>query len=153
MDWGLVLNYVGAIFTVGLTVAAIVGVIFGVKAYVERLVDKRLDSPETIDRLSKLIRPTVIFDNKGTILADLGAMEYIESIGVSGNEEQPLLPIRIELKCNKFLDLPPMLTSMDNYSYGEKVSRKDKFGWIFELEPMSYDTQDATFRFRLEVLR
>ncbi len=92
MDWGLVLNNVGTIFAVGLTVAAIVGVIFGVKAYVERLVDKRLDSPETIDRLSKLIRPTVIFDNKGTILADLGAMEYIESIGVSGNEEQPLLP-------------------------------------------------------------
>ena len=80
-------------------------------------------------------------------------MEYIESIRVSGNEEQPLLPIRIELKCNKFLDLPPMLTSMDNYSYREKVSRKDKFGWIFELEPMSYDSQDATFRFRLEVLR
>ncbi len=146
-------EFLVAVWALVLAVAALLGMIFGVKSYVEGLVDKRLDSPETIDKLSKLIRPAVIFDNKDTVLADLGAMEYIESISVSGNEEHPLLPRCIELKCKKFLALAPMLTSIDLYSYKETVSRKGKCGWIFELEPMSYESSDATFRFRLEVFR
>ena len=135
-----------------LGVVTIVAILFAVTGYVRYLVNKMLDSPETIDKLSKLIRPAVIFDNEGRVLADLGAMEYIESIVVTSGIER--LPIRIELKCKTFLALPPLLTSLDIYAYEETVSRNGKFGWIFNLKPISYETSETTsYRFRFEVLR
>jgi len=139
-----------------LNVLAVIGglvvLVFGFTKYVDHLVDKRLKSSETIDKISRLIRPSVIFDNKGVILADLGGMEYVESINLGYNEKEPLLPTRIELKCRKFLALPPLLTSLDNYSYIETANRGQGLSWIFDLDPSSYTT-DVGYRFRLEILR
>ncbi len=154
MDWELVINNVVTVIGVVLTGAALVGAIIALNAHIKRLVDKRVDSPETIDKLSKLIRPAVIFDNEGRVLADLGAMEYIESICVTGSLGPTTMDsIRIEVECKKFLDLPPLLTLLDTSFGNTTPTRTGKFGWIFELGPMSYSSDDATFRFRLEVLR
>ncbi len=137
-----------------LGVVTIVGILFAVTRYVRYLVNKRLDSPETIDKLSKLIRPSVIFDHEGRVLADLGAMEYIESIGVTGSLGPTTMDsIRIEVECKKFLDLPPLLTLLDSSFGNTTPTRTGKFGWIFELGPMSYSLDNGIVRFRLEVLR
>ena len=133
-------------------IGGLVGAIYGFKRYVESLVTKKLESHETIDKVSRLIRPSVIFDNKGIILADLGAMEYVKSIDLSYDDKEPELPVTVEIKCKQFLALPPLLTSLDNYSYQEKATRDKELSWVFELEPMSYVSDAANFRFRLEIL-
>ena len=138
------------------SIAALVSIVYGFKKYVESLVTKKLESGETIDRISRLIRPSVIFDNKGVILADLGAMEYLKSLDLAYDDKIQELPIRVEVKCKKFLALPPLLTSLDNYSYLEKSTRGKELSWVFELDPGSYvigDGKEGYFRFRLEILK
>jgi hypothetical protein len=135
-------------------ILGVIGSVYGFKNYVDGLVNKKLESSETIDKISRLIRPSLIFDNKGVILADLGAMEHIKSINLGYNEgREPTLPTRIEVTFKKFLALPPLLTSLDSYSYNEKVNRGQGLSWIFELEPLSYTSDIGYFRFRVEVLR
>lgn len=134
-------------------IGGLIGVIYGFKRYVESLVTKKIESHETIDKISRAIRPSVIFDNKGVILADLGALEYVKSIELGYNKETPELPITVEVRCKKFLALPPLLTSLDNYSYIEKAARGKELSWVFELDPMSYTSDIGHFRFRLEIIR
>jgi len=106
-----------------------------------------------IDKLVRVIRPSLLFNNKGAILADLGGLEYVDSIKLGYAKDVPQLPTRIEVKCKKFLALSPLLTSIDNYSFVETAERGEGLAWVFNLEPTSYTSDVDKFRFRLEILR
>jgi len=121
---------------------------------VEKLVDKRLKDREVIEKLAKIIRPSMIFDSTEAIIADLGALEYIESVKIVKYEDQEKkVPVVIEVKAKKHLVLPPLLTSIDQYQFAESAKRGPGFMWIFTLTPLAITADVPPFRFRLEVLQ
>jgi hypothetical protein len=146
---------INAILGVALAIIAILGGAYGLALYIDSVVDKRLKDREVIEKLAKIIRPSVIFDSNEVILADLGATEYIESIKIVRYEDkEKKVPVSIEVKCKKFLHLAPLLTSIDQYTFIETVERGPRFMWIFTLKPLGYLTSDVPpYRFRLEVLQ
>jgi hypothetical protein len=88
------------ILEIGGIIVTLVGAFFALSPYVENLVDKRLKDREVIEKLSKSIRPSMIFDSKESIIADLGDSEYIEFIKILDYEdkEKKTIPIVIEIK-------------------------------------------------------
>jgi hypothetical protein len=144
------------IITLVAAIVAIVWFFYSLPLEVEKLVDKRLKEKEIVEKLAKTIRPSVIFDSTSRILADLGAFEYIESVNVVKYlDKESRIPVSIEVKCKKFLPLPPLLTSLDLYAYDQTVDRGPgpEFTWIYKLEPDSYSSIVRPLRFRLEVLQ
>jgi hypothetical protein len=152
---GLLKNInIGAIVGIAASIVALIGAFYGLTSYVETLVDKRLKDREVIEKLAKVIRPSVIFNSNEAILADLGASEYIESIKIVRYfDKENKIPVSIEVKCKKFLPLAPLLTSIDQYTFAESAERGAGFMWIFKLEPLGYTENAPPFRFRLEVLQ
>ena len=142
------------ILEVGVIIVTLVGAFFALPPYVENLVDKRLKDREVIEKLSKSIRPSMIFDSKESIIADLGGSEYIEYIKIVKYEDQEKkIPIVIEVKPKKYLALPPLLTSIDQYTFMETAERGPGFLWIFKLQVLGSTSPAPPYRFRLEVLQ
>jgi hypothetical protein len=80
-------------------IVMLVGIFYGLTSYVDSLVDKRLKDREVIERLARIIRPSMIFDSNESTIADLGASEYIESIKiVKYKDQEKKIPVVIEVK-------------------------------------------------------
>src|SRR6059036_3515008 len=80
-----------AVVTGLITLLGVVGAIVGFNAYVDHKIDAKMSDPTFIRTIASQVRPAVIFDSNGSILADLGGMQYFESITVSfpAIEKQP----------------------------------------------------------------
>ena len=145
----IALNIILATFAI----CGFIGAIYVAIRFIENTVKLKIESKETIEQLAKLIRPSVIFDTNEVILADLGAMDFIKSIKVSSEKELGgIVPTQIEIDCKNFIALPPLLTSLDTYTYAETVERGPGFSWIYKLNPVSYTEAQPFLRFRIEIL-
>jgi len=135
-------------------IVMLVGIFYGLTSYVYSLVDKRLKDREVIERLARIIRPSMIFDSNESTIADLGASEYIESIKIVKYEDQEKkIPIVIEVKPKKHLALAPLLTSIDQYTFMETAERGAGFMWIYKFQHLGSTSPAPPYRFRLEVLQ
>jgi hypothetical protein len=139
---------------VAVSIVTLVIAFYGLPLYVETLVDKRLKDREVIEKLAKIIRPSMIFNSKESVLADLGASEYIESIKIVKYEDKEnTIPTVIEVKPKKHLALAPLLTSIDQYTFIETAERGAGFMWIYKLQHLGSTSPAPPYRFRLEVLQ
>jgi hypothetical protein len=149
-----IIKSISAGLAVAVSIVTLLGAFYGLPLYVETLVDKRLKDKEVIEKLAKSIRPSMIFDSNGSTIADLGALEYIESVKIlEYYDKEKKAPVAIEVKPKKPLVLPPLLTSIDSYQFAESVKRGQGSMWIFTLTPLAIAADVPPFRFRLEVLQ
>ena len=138
-------------------VTAIVLLMGAYLAYLGHLdgrIEKKLHDAEFLKELSNTLRPSVVFDQKNSIIADMGAMQYIDEITV---ETEGGGPTKIIVAPKAFLGIAPLLECLDGEFNITKTQGK-KFVWEYKLEhsskmaPVS-STRIKNHRFRIEVLR
>lgn len=142
---------------VSLIVAIVVGV-YGAVTFIDNRIDKKLAEASTLRKVAELVRPSCIFDERGSILFDSGAMQTIEEIKVEdiGKEQTGgKLPFRVIVRPKRLLTHAPLISVLDTFSVDIAVERGPKFDWVYTIYyggPVSEKNQYQRCRYRLEVL-
>ena len=131
-----------------LTLAAL----YGVYSYVDWRIEKKINDPEFIRKISSNIRPSVVFDSRQSIEIDLGAMQFIEKIEVIPSKD-PRFPKKIVVSPKKYLSHAPFLTTLDETEFAIMVERGPKFDWVYHLDISKYLGNLKKTRFRLEIVK
>lgn len=142
------------------TVLTAVACLFAINRYIDSKIEDKLESAEFINKVAQSMRPSVIFDLNGSILSDMGAMQYIEDIKVDVKKPQRY---DIIISPKEFLSVAPILECLDEQPK-MIIKRGKKFDWIYELyEPMHIVASGGAdppkgadvvgLRFRLEVVK
>jgi hypothetical protein len=135
-----------------------VGAVYGLTFWVNTLVDSRVQSDEIIKKIANRIRPYVIFDEKDTILADMGAMNYLHSIHVEVVLENPdaIPSYKITVTPNQFLSNVPILQVLEGHFYEVKTGRGPGYEFVYTIDVTGISAGDNVerthARFRLEIL-
>jgi len=156
------------VFTV---VAVGVAAVYGLTVWVNTLVDSRVQSDEVLKKIANKIRPSVIFDEKGTILADMGGMSYLESVPHVErivNDAANTVGYKITVSLKQFLSNTPILQVMESYGYTLNTTPGPGYQVIYEVSigfqmitekdgntsiAHGVTSEDSThLRFRLEIL-
>ena len=147
--------------TLGVVVAlaGVVGAYYLLDQRTDEKIQKALESDSVIRKIAAQVRPAVIFDQKGSILADLGGMQHLESISVP-------VPINARFDPNvgpttqtvivtpKYhLAHEPLLESVDDATWIFSWSRGKGHEWVCSIVSDSAQPGQTDFRFRLEIIR
>lgn len=136
-------------------VASLIGAVIGAIGYslffedriVNRIVDK-LKSPEIIQQIASLVRPSLIFDQNGTIIHDSGGQQFIKEIKTE--------PTMMLIFPTEHLKQPPILECL-NRGMDFKCKRINTIDWECEVHSPKYMLWDGSdhiveWRFRLEII-
>lgn len=115
-------------------------------------------SEDFLSKLAKETRPTCVFDSNGTILANLGASDYIQNIHVV---LQPAsYGMDVFLDCKQHLAYAPLVTCLNSGVFAVDATRTPPNGWKYSLRPSAtvgwipVDKMETNFvwQFKLEIL-
>ncbi len=127
----------------------------GCNAYLDSRIESRITDPAFMQELAGNVRPSVLFDDKGGVLADLGAMKFIDRIEVSRGADEVWT---ITISPSEFLGIEPILEGVDS-QFVIRAERGNKNDWVYQLHrvhPLIVSTlppQRKNLRFRLEIVR
>ena len=145
-------NFIGLVILISAFVAAIYGVI----SFVDWRIDKQINDADFLRKIARKVRPSLVFDEKGSIIADMGAVGLIKNILIT---EGPKDSFTIVVSPVDFLAIEPVLEPLDG-RYNIQGQRGKKFDWIFNLSRIStYFAEGSALpprerqRFRLEIIR
>jgi hypothetical protein len=132
--------------------AALFAIVRGFDYYVDQKMERLLSDESFLRKVSSKVRPSLIFDQKGSILVDQGALELIEKIELPENHGG--LPSKVVVTPKKFLSHAPLLTPLDPYVIDARASRGSGLEWQYQIAytGVGVDVNFSQCRFRLEVL-
>jgi hypothetical protein len=112
-----------------------------------------LDQEKAISKIQDKIRPSMIFDQKETILDDNGASDYIEDIDVQPKNISGYDIIQsIVIYPKMYLETIPLLEPQPNASYAiTSEERGKKFEIIYNLKEVGFVRTELNPKFRLEI--
>jgi len=132
--------------------AAIIGAFYGVLFFIDKRIENRIRDDGFLRKLASALRPTVIFNHKGSILVDQGAMHYIETIDIELDKEPPY-PKQIIIHAVKHLPYAPLLTPLDGGGISNiSISRGKKYDWVYTLDYFMTSDEWEELRYRLEII-
>ena len=126
----------------------------GVNSYLDSRIDSKINNADFLKKLARSVRPSLVFDEKGSIVADMGAVPFVNNISVS---KGPKDSFKIVVSPVEYLGVEPVLEALDD-NYTIRAERGQKFDWVFHLSGI----QTIVFedspkrdrqRFRLEIIR
>src|SRR5689334_1345599 len=111
-------------------------------------------SPEFMRAVASQVRPAVIFDSNGSILADLGGMQYLEAIQVSFPDREKGTGT-IMLKPKLLLTVPPEITGMGGAQIFPIPKRGPGYEWAYGVDEIYLVKDDVPkpYHSRLEIIR
>jgi hypothetical protein len=143
-----------------LEIAAIIGLFFAavnwVKSSIDSALDRKLSDPTILRKIAAESRPTVIFDSRESILADMGASQFIKNISITYTNDisEGKLPISIDIDFTTHLPVSPLLTPLHNEGVLIRSERGKGFSWHFMLSYASTISLGSELRtYRLELIR
>ena len=77
-------------FAVVSAVIVLVAAYHGLNYYIDVRIDSKINNADFLKKLGRSIRPSLIFDEKGSILADMGAVPFVTNIFVSKGSKDTL---------------------------------------------------------------
>lgn len=129
-------HWQGLVFIASL-LACLAGGIIGVFAWVDSRVEKMLSDSAFLAKIGNRLRPDLLIDSAGTILADRGAMDYLDDLQAVPDSEFPTVVGQLTITPKKFMALPPLITSVDG-AYLEVISTRGKgLRWTFSIRYLS----------------
>ncbi len=135
-----------------ITILVILGGLFAFNDFLNNRIDNRINDAEYISKLSKSLRPYLIFNQNGSIVYDHGAESLLDSISVdfilNFNMDKP---IKIIIYPKKFLKVKPLLECLTGIGYQEKASRHGFKSWEYVLDVNSYGEAENNL-FMIEIL-
>jgi hypothetical protein len=93
-----------------------------------------------LGKLSERIRPSCIFDSHGSIEADMGTGEYVESLTVT--PVQRIYGFEVVVKAKRHLAYAPLVVGLNANLYPVSSTREKGNDWKIVLQPNS--TQSST---------
>jgi len=134
-------------------VALVVSSIYGFSVYVRTQVRNILEDDKFIKEIATRVRPSVIFDEKGSILANQGAMQYLDSIKVTveTHRDRANMPVRIVVSPKQLLSYPPIIESLNFNSFVISEKRGEQYNWIYTMQQLNFG--ETEYRFRLEIVK
>lgn len=134
--------------------ASLFGVYHGVNLYVDSRIQDKLSNPTFLRHLARSVRPSVVFDDRESIIADQGAMSYLTKIAVIRSEKDSFT---IKVTPSEYTGVEPILEPLD-FAYAIDAERGPGYDWIFHLRDMGILTHNTPKdkrpqRFRLELIR
>ena len=144
--------FIERVVTVFLSFCAVVATIYGLLAFIDWRVSETVNTDDFLQRLSASVRPSCIFDEKGSIIYDQGAMEFIDDIKII--ERYNAIPTKILIRPKRLLSVAPLITPLEEYVAVSTAERGEKYDWIITLDLTSSAGSDSfkTAKYRLEVL-
>jgi hypothetical protein len=115
--------------------AVIGGAIYGVPAWVHKEAQNAVLNEKFLGTLAARIRPTCVFDSRGAIEADLGAMEYLEDIRVTPAPQ--VYGFEVVVKANRHLAYAPLVTGISADLFPQSATRGRLHEWRIVLSPSS----------------
>jgi hypothetical protein len=140
------------------TVAAIGTAFIRARGYIEDRIKEALSKDEVIEKISLLVKPDMIFNEKGSIVADRGASAFIQDNGIQiklGNDFDDSIPEEICISFSKHIKIPPLLTPLNPDSVFVTVKRGKSHDWVYSFEyTMTTTPDDSEYLrlYRLEIL-
>jgi hypothetical protein len=153
---GALKENLGVVGTFILSLGGLFGMVLGFNSYLDNRIESRLTDPVFVKQLNSKLRPTVIFDEHGTILSDSGGMEHIREIRVVRSDKDKNDWI-VTIRSIRHLAVEPVIEPLDD-RYVVNAHRGQGFDWIFTLDAkvfmvaQSSATIDHPERFRLELV-
>lgn len=141
-------RYAGAALAVIVSLLAL----FGFDQYIDYKIGRAFQDPDNVQRISTRVRPAVIFDSRGSIIADLGCADAITDIKVLCADGNTNHPTHITITPKRFLSQQPLLTSIDDNEYEITVNRGHLRDWEYSLSAMKTIERNEPDRFRLEII-
>jgi hypothetical protein len=120
------LSSTGYIINGILIIAGLFGAFYGLPKFIDSRVEQYVHTDEFLKKLSDNVRPSCIFDQKGAIIVDMGAMSHIENIEVSPTPKNEF-PGRIIVHPNRYFSHAPLLSTIDPFIMNVSVERGTKF--------------------------
>ena len=142
------------IYAVVGTIIFLVAAYHGLNSYIDSRIDSKIHNADFLKKLARSVRPSLVFDEKGSILADMGAVPFVTNISVSKGPKDSL---KITVSPVEYLGMEPVLEALDD-QYTIRAERGQKFDWVFHLAGIqtlvlqSSPKRDRS-RFRLEIIR
>ncbi len=138
-------------------IAICIGSIYGADKYLTAKIQSAVQDEALLRKISAKVRPSVIFDQAGSVLVEQGAMESIDNITVHRDTNSPGfdLPVKITVTPKRFLSHAPLLQVIGPYTLTVTNSRGTKFDWVYELSYVGSGNPPPDFKhcqFRLEIL-
>ena len=137
----------------------VIGGILAANAWVQKVAHDAVLEERFLATLAARVRPVCIFDSRGAIEADLGAMEYIEDIHVIPAPQ--IYGFEVVIKAKRHLAYAPLVTGLDLDLYPQTATRGKMHVWRIVLSPESTTASIITedpmntnkvHRFKLEIL-
>jgi len=138
------------------SIVAFVVAYYGVTSFVDSRIEKQINDADFLKKLARNARPSLVFDVKGSIIADMGAVSYITNISISESPNDSLTKV---ISPVDFLAVEPVLEPLDG-RYNIQGQRGKKFDWVFNLSGISTRLREGSAlppprekqRFRLEII-
>jgi hypothetical protein len=143
-----------AILTVVGVLVGIVGAIYGAIAFVDSRIEKKIQEESFLRKIAASLRPTVIFDESGSILLDQGGMDVLERIEVSHSDIDHM-PEQVVIHPKRHLTHAPILQTLEDEIVEIDISRGQGYQWQYRLKYKFYEQPfpgKEKRRFRLEVV-
>ena len=130
---------------------AIIGLFFVFDNYINNQIEDKITSEEYMSNLSKLLRPFLVFDEKGNTFYDHGAKVYISDIDVDTKKEVILV------KTKEYLQFAPLITFIGSSQYSYNTKRISDNTWSYTLESANFlvdgDGKESNILYVLEILK
>jgi hypothetical protein len=142
------------IYTVVGSIVFLFAAYHGLNSYLDARIETRINNADFLKRLARSVRPSLVFDKTGSVVADMGAAPFIDKISVSHGAGDTF---EIVVSPFEYLGVEPVLEALDD-EYVIQAQRGKKFDWIFRLHGiqklvMQSSPQRDRQRFRLELIR
>lgn len=129
------------------------------RKYIEDRIQESLSKEEIIGKISLLVKPDMIFDEKGSIITDRGASAFIQDRGIHFTMEDDMsesIPSEIRISFSKHLKVAPLLTPLNPDITHIRTERGESHDWIYKLSYTATvqpdDDKEFLRRYRLEIL-
>jgi hypothetical protein len=140
--------------TTCITILTLIVTLFALQYYLDYLVNKKVHEENFIDNVASRVRPFVIFDQNGSILAEKGARKFINQIEVERSKKGGI-PTRIKVDFTQAFGVVPILECLDD-RFVITHKRGKMYEVDYDLGPIAEITlrnSISNWRFRLEVVR
>ncbi len=135
-----------------MAILAILGGLFVFDDFLNTRIGNRINEAEYISKLSKSLRPYLIFNQNGNIVYDHGAEVLLDSISVDMKLSFDFdKPITIIVHPKKFLKVKPLLECLSDIGYQEKANRYGFKSWKYILTVNAYSEVEDNL-FKIEIL-
>ena len=150
------LNLIMAILATIGSLFGIIGELFGFMAYMDinSKIDSAINNPDYIKKVSREIRPYIIFDDKNSIIFDGGGSNYIDNVEfTSVPNYDSFTSGALKITPKLFLNEAPLLNKLGLQNFVYEKFRGKKNDWIYVIKPIGPIVDEEDIRYRLEILR